>query len=157
MDSAGADPAPGPLESEQGERGRRLAAAGLAHQSERLSVRELERRAVDDVVPAVVRPEVDRQPLDLDERLLLHLALGALHVQGRHGVRSTVRPRARAIPSVTRLRLITSSASATDGASTVRGAVTSAARFSLIISPHSGDGGRAPKPRKPSELIRIGA
>src|SRR5438105_14804185 len=91
MDSAGADPAPGPLESEQGGRGRRLAAAGLADQSERLSARELERRAVDDVVPAVVRPEVDRQTLDLDERLLLHLALGALHVQGRHGVRLTVR------------------------------------------------------------------
>ena len=34
---------------------------------------------------------------------------------------------------------------------------TSAARFSLIIRPHSGEGGRAPKPRNPSELIRIGA
>src|SRR5439155_8851261 len=67
MDRAGADPAPGPLESEQGERRRRLAAAGLADQSERLSARKLERGAVDDVVPAVVRPEVDRQSLDLDE------------------------------------------------------------------------------------------
>ena len=70
MDRARADPAARPLEPEQRERGRRLAAAGLADEPERLAARELERRVVDDVVPAVVRPEVDRQALDLDERLL---------------------------------------------------------------------------------------
>ena len=31
------------------------------------------------------------------------------------------------------------------------------ARFSLIIRPHSGVGGRNPKPKKPSEPMRTGA
>src|SRR5581483_892999 len=118
-----------------------------------LAAPERERDAVNDVRPPLVRPEVDREAVDLDERRVGGSTRGC----GVHGVRVTERPSTRATPSVTRLRLITSTARAPAGASTLSGAVTIATRFSLIISPHSGDGGCAPKPRKPSELIRIGA
>ena len=52
---------------------------------------------------------------------------------------------------------MTSSESASIGASTTAGATAIAFRFSLIITPHSGVGGRAPKPRKPKVPMRIGA
>src|SRR5690606_30447244 len=111
---------------------------------------------VQDAQPAIVVPVGEIEVDDLDQRR--GLLGGEASAFGVHVcTRLTVRPRMRARPSVKRLRPMTRVASARPGPSTVIGAPKMSARFSLIMSPHSGVGGRMPKPRKPSEPISTGA
>src|SRR5579871_4898061 len=125
----------------------RVAAAGLAYEAERLTTIEGEADARQDRLPT--RLLAIRQGEILD----LHQGNGFVH----RAPSRTDRPRMRATPSVNRLRPTTREASAKPGPRTVIGETMRRARFSLIIRPHSGVGGRMPKPRKPSEPISTGA
>src|SRR5262245_41755241 len=136
-----------PLIAEQVIGDRRLAAAGLTDQAEGLAAGDRKAHAIDDAQPTFVMPVGHPESANLDERLRAH----------RWPI-CTLRPRMRASPSVKRLRPTTREARASPGPSTVIGvSVITAALFSLMRSPHSGIGGRMPKPRKPSEPISTGA
>src|SRR2546428_10844428 len=74
-DRAGRDPCPGPRMAEEGERGRRLAAARFADEREHLARPQLERDLVEDLRPS---PRLDPQALG-------HEHGGALRHRGSSG------------------------------------------------------------------------
>src|SRR5699024_3238079 len=80
-----------------------------------------------------------------------HQGSGVLCAHETSSVRSTLQARDR--PSADRFRPTTRVARAMIGARVAQGRTTMAVRFSEIISPQSGVGGSAPKPRNDSELM----
>src|SRR5690348_5531794 len=106
-----------------------LAATGFADQAEHLALLQGEAHVIDRTRPATTLPIGDAQVPHFEDRFLAHWFPSR-----------TVRPRIRARPSVKRLSPTTSEAKARPGPSTVTGVMMMSARFSLIISPHSGVG-----------------
>src|SRR5262245_34979598 len=125
----------------------RLATSGLADQSQGFAATDCETHAVQHAQPTFAVPVGDIEVGDLDK--------GGCH--GHLSASRTVRPRIRASPSVNRFRPTTRVASIKPGPTTVIGEKMISERFSLIMSPHSGVGGRMPNPRNPNDPINTGA
>src|SRR5262249_10584000 len=131
--SACRDPCRWRQETEQRVRGHGLARAALPDDADRLALADRKSYGFQRAYHTLARPELHRQILDRQERDLAHVLL-----------RGSIRSRS---PSPTRLKQNTVSISANPGKRDIHHSPdTMKAAPSATMMPHSGVGGRTPRP-----------
>src|SRR5262249_61770000 len=130
-------------ESEQGERGHRLARAGLAHQPQRLALAQAEADPVHRPHHAPARVQVGAEVLHVEQE-------GAGPARGDHTWRRRGSSQSRS-QSPNRLKASTTSMMAAPGTTDSHQAPAMWLRPSATLRPHDGGGGAIPAPRNESE------